>query len=86
MTTESTGTGKTLLIIAAVVIVAIIGYGILYAPDRRTDAQKIGDAINELPKGVDKATRQLEDRTPADKLEDAAQDAGNDLKKATNQQ
>jgi hypothetical protein len=84
MTTQSTG--KTLLIIAAVVIITIVGYGILYAPDRRTDGQKISDAIHELPEGVDKAARQLEDRTPADKLKDAATDAGNDIKKATNQQ
>ena len=78
--------GKVLLIVAAITVVAVVGYTVLYAPDTRTDGQKIGDAINELPNGVDKAARQLEDRTPADKLKDAASDAGEDLKKATNQQ
>ena len=68
------------------IVVAGIGYYILTAPDNRTAGDKIGDAINELPNGVDKAARQLEDRTPAEKLGDAAEDAGDDLKKATNQQ
>jgi hypothetical protein len=78
--------GKVMLIVAAITVVAVVGYTVLYVPDTRTDGQKIGDAINELPNGVDKAARQLEDRTPADKLQDAASDAGKDLKKATNQQ
>ena len=78
--------GKTLLIVAAITVIAVIGYTILNAPDTRTDGQKLSDAVHELPEGVDKAARQLEDRTPADKLEDAASDAGKDLRKATNQQ
>ena len=84
MTTQSTG--RTLLLIAIVAIVALIGYGIMYGPDGRTDSQKMSDAIKELPNGVDNSARQLEDRTPADKLVDAVEDVGNDLKKATNQQ
>lgn len=71
-------------IIAVIVVVA--AYTILNAPDRRDAGQKIADAIDELPNGLDKASRQLEDRTPGDKLSDAAKDAGNDIKKATNQQ
>jgi hypothetical protein len=35
---------------------------------------------------VCKAARQLESRTPGEKLDDAASDAGEDLRKATNQQ
>jgi hypothetical protein len=84
MTTQSLG--KNILIVAAVMVIMIIGYSVLYAPDQRSGGQKIGDAIDELPNGVDKAARQLEDRTPADKLKDAANDAGDDVKKATNQQ
>lgn len=84
MTTQSFG--KNLLLVAAVAVIAIVGYSVLYAPDRRSDGQKISDAVSELPNGVDKAARQLEDRTPADKLHDAAQDASDDVKKATNQQ
>jgi hypothetical protein len=78
--------GRNLMMTGLVVILAIIGFYVLNAPDRRSAADKMGDAISALPNGADKAARQLEDRTPGDKLSDAAQDAGNDLKKATNQQ
>lgn len=79
--------GKTMMTIGAVfvVVIAIIGLLILTTPDTRSPGDKIGDAINELPNGVDKAARQLEDRTPAEKLGDAASDAGDDFKKAINQ-
>ena len=78
--------GKFLVTIALFAVIGIVGYYILNAPDRRSDGQKISDAVSELPNGVNKASRQLENRTPADKLNDAAKDAGDDLKKATNQQ
>lgn len=78
--------GRNLLIIAIVAVLLLVGYSVLNAPDQRSGGQKISDAIDELPNGVDKAARQLEDRTPAEKLEDAAQDVGDDVKKATNQQ
>ena len=77
---------KFLPMALVVVVVAIVGYFILTAPDRRSGGEKVADAINELPNGVDKAARQLENRTPGEKLSDAAKDAGDDVKKATNQQ
>ena len=78
--------GRNLMMTGLIVILVIIGFYVLNAPDRRSAGDKIGDAMSELPNGVDKAARQLEERTPGDKLNDAAQDAGDDLKKATNQQ
>lgn len=78
--------GKNILIVCLVSVVGFVAYSVLNAPDRRSGGDKIGDAINELPNGVDKAARQLEDRTPGEKLNDAAKDAGDDLKKAANQQ
>jgi hypothetical protein len=78
--------GKFLLMAGVAVIVAVVGYTILNAPDRRSPGQKIGDAIDELPNGMEKASRQLEDRTPGEKLSDVAKDTGDDIKKATNQQ
>ena len=84
MTTHALG--KYLLILCLIVVVGLVGYSVLNAPDRRSAGDKIGDAVNELPNGVDKAARQLEDRTPGEKLDDAAKDAGDDLKKAINQQ
>lgn len=71
---------KVLMII---ILVAIIGIGVyvLNAPDRRSAGEKISDAVHELPNGVDKASRQLKDRTPGEKLGDAAKDVGDDIKK-----
>ncbi len=83
MTTQPQG--KFLAMAALAVIIGILGYYVLNAPDQRSAGDKIGDAIDELPKGVDKAARQLQDRTPGEKLEDAVEDAGDNLKKATNQ-
>lgn len=42
---------------ALAIAVGISGYYILNAPDQRSTGDKIGDAINELPNGVDKAVR-----------------------------
>ncbi len=67
--------GKFLLILCLVVVVGFIAYSVLYAPDTRTTGERIGDAID-----------QLDDRTPADKLNDAAEDIGDDIKKTTNPQ
>jgi len=84
MTAQSEG--KFLLLAGLAIIIVFISYSVLTAPDRRDAGQKISDAINELPNGVDKASRQLQDRTPGDKLNDAAKDERDDIKKATNQQ
>ena len=77
---------KILIIGAFIVVIGIVSFYVLNAPDQRSPGDKIGDAVNELPNGVDKAARQLESRTPGQKLDDAAKDAGRDLRKATNQQ
>ena len=69
-----------------VIIAVVIGFFVLNRPDQRTTVQKVGDAVNELPSGIDKAARQLEDRTPADKLNDAAKDTKEDVKKSLNYQ
>ncbi len=84
MNTNTSG-GK-FLIFVLVTLAVLVAYGVLNAPDKRSGGDKIGDAINELPNGIDKAARQLENRTPGDKLNDAAKDIGDDLKKATNQE
>jgi predicted LPLAT superfamily acyltransferase len=78
--------GKYGLFIGLAVLAGVLAYYVLTAPDRRSAGQKISDAVHELPEGTDKAARQLESRTPGEKLGDAAEDAGDDLKKATNQQ
>lgn len=77
---------KYLLILIVSALILLVGYYVMNKPDQRNAAQKIGDAVNELPNGVTKASRQLENRTPGDKLEDAAQDAKDSINKATNNQ
>ena len=74
---------KSLLALVAIVIVGALAWGLLTMPDRRSTGQKIGDAVDALPQGVDKAARQLEDRTPGEKLGDAVKDAGDDIKRNT---
>ena len=76
---------NVLMIIVLVIVVGIAAY-VLNAPDKRNPVQKLGDAIEQLPKGTDKAARELKDRTPGEKLGDAVKDEGDDVKKSTNQQ
>ena len=75
----------SMLIFAAVLVLGALSYYVLTTPDRRSAGQKIGDAVDALPDGMNKASRELENRTPAEKLGDAAKDIGKDIKKATNQ-
>ena len=70
--------------IIAVIILALLAYGALTMRDQRSTTDKIGDAIHELPQGADKAGRQLEDRTPGQKLGDTVKDAGDKIKENTN--
>lgn len=74
---------RSLIIAVVVIIVALVVYSVLTMPDRRNGFERVGDAIHELPQGPEKAARQLEKRTPGEKLGDAVEDAGEDLKRAT---
>lgn len=76
---------SVIAIVVLVLVVGVVGYYVLNAPDRRDSGQKISDAIDALPKGIDKASDQLKSRTPGEKLNDAAKDAGSDIKKSLNQ-
>ncbi len=71
---------KSLLWMVIVILVGVVAYYALNAPDQRNGVQKVGDAISELPNGPDKAARELKDRTPADKIDDSLKDAGDKLK------
>ena len=74
---------RNLLAILVVVALGLIVWGVMTMPDQRTTGQKVGDAVDALPQGVDKAARQLEDRTPGERLGDAVKDAGDDIKDKT---
>lgn len=65
---------RNLLIVVGIAVIGGLIYAVATMPDQRTTTEKVGDAIHELPKGVDKAGRELEDRTPGEKLGDAIKD------------
>lgn len=79
----SSSSGRNLLIAIVLLVAAVLVWGVLVMPDQRSTGQKIGDAVNALPQGVDKAGRQLENRTPGEKLGDAVKDTGDDIKNNT---
>ncbi|MFY9287426.1 MAG: hypothetical protein WAO98_02865 [Alphaproteobacteria bacterium] len=66
---------RNLLILVVVVVLGFLAYSAMQnAPDNRNAAERVGDAIHDLPKGVDKAADQLGDRSPAQKLGDKIED------------
>lgn len=67
---------RNVLAVLLLVLVAIAAVFYLNQPDRRTPGQKIGDAVDALPRGPNAAAKQLEDRTKGQKL-------GDKIKKAT---
>ncbi len=70
-------TNNSKSVLGIIVAALVIGGGLLYLnkPDQRNGFEKVGDAVKELPNGVDNAARELEDRTPAQKLKDDVKDA-----------
>jgi hypothetical protein len=66
---------KTLVTILIVAVVVLLGYMVLNQPDQRSAGEHIGDAVGKLDEGVDDAARELEDRTPAERIKDNINDA-----------
>lgn len=56
-------------------VIATFAYLVLTTPDTRSTGEKVGDAIGKLDEGVDDAARELEDRTPAERIKDDVEDA-----------
>jgi hypothetical protein len=77
---------KNLMMALIILVVVILGYVVLTTPDQRSTGQRIGDAIDALPEGPGKAARELEKRTPGEKLGDEVKDLGNDIKRSTDNQ
>ena len=70
------GCSKAMPVIIAIIVLALAGYGVykfMNKPDERTAVERVGDAIKQLPNGVDAASKQLEDKSATEKL-------GEDLK------
>lgn len=78
-------TSNVIVGLLVLLLLGLLAWTFLTTPDQRSTGQKIGDAFDALPQGVDKASRQLEDRTPGEKLGDSIKDAGDSVKEQTNQ-
>jgi len=67
---KSCGCRKAMPIIVLVLIV-LAGFGIhkfMNKPDERTAVERLGDAVKQLPNGVDAASKQLDDKSATEKL------------------
>jgi hypothetical protein len=58
-------------ILCGVALVVIAAIFLLNLPDNRSGTERVGDAVEALPQGVDKAGDQLKDRNPVEKAGDA---------------
>ncbi|MCC7305155.1 MAG: hypothetical protein IT558_02735 [Alphaproteobacteria bacterium] len=66
----------TIIIVTLLVLVlGFAAFNALNAPDTRSPGEKLGDAVDQLDNGVDNAARELEDRTPAERIKDDINDA-----------
>jgi len=75
MTNNPMNTSRNVIATLIILLLVLATYSALTMPDRRTATERLGDAIHDLPKGVDKAQEQLKDRTPTQKLGDSVRDA-----------
>jgi len=78
MATTNTGPGSSnpIIIILAVLVIAMLAIGVVYMmQDHRTGSERIGDAVQALPKGVDDAADKLGDQPPAKNVERNLDDA-----------
>ena len=78
------GRSSNTLVTLLIVIVVIAGaYYFLYGKDTRTGGQKLGDAVDTLgdTHSLGRASEELKDRSPAEKLGDAIKNKNEELKK-----
>jgi gas vesicle protein len=75
-------TNNKLILIGALALLAIGGYVVLNAPDKRTTAEKMGDAAEEIGEGFEDAADELggDDRTLGEKMSDSLSNAKDNLK------
>lgn len=61
--------------ILVLIVIGLVAYGAMTMPDQRSAGEKIGDAVTQMDEGLDDAARELEDRTPAERVSDEFEDA-----------
>ena len=68
---QSAGSANNgLLVVLVVAIIAIVAVAVIYLmQDNRSSSERVGDAIEAVPQGLDKAANQLGDQPPAKNVE-----------------
>jgi len=62
---------RGIYILCGIALLVIVAVFLLNMPDNRSGPERLGDAVEALPGGVDKAGDQLKDRNPVEKAGDA---------------
>ncbi len=76
---------KGLLVVLAVAIIAIAAVAVVYLmQDNRSSSERVGDAIEAVPDGLDKAANQLGDQPPAKNVERNLGDAEKKINEKVN--
>lgn len=77
---------RSMVILLVIIVVGALAWGVLSMPDKRTSGEKVGDAIGALPQGAGEAAEELGNRTPAERMGDAVDDATEQMQDNTNTQ
>jgi hypothetical protein len=73
---------RNLMALLIVAMIGVLAWNVLTMPDHRSTGQRVGDAIDALP-NVGKASNELQDRTPGQRLGDSIKDVGQNVKDTT---
>ncbi|BEV12301.1 hypothetical protein ATDW_27970 [Asticcacaulis sp. DW145] len=78
-TTTAPGKGtNSILILIGVAVIALLAVGAVFLmQDNRSGSERLGDAVEALPQGVDKAANELGDQPPAENIKRNAEKATN---------
>ena len=73
---------NNVLVVVLVLIIAVfgIGYYINYQEEHKTPGERIGKAVEELGDGIKDSSREMQDRSVGEKMEDAIDDAKEEMK------
>ena len=75
-TAAQPSSNNTAIIILAVLIIAALAVGAVFMlQDNRSGSERLGDAVEALPNGVDNAADKLGDQSPAENVQRNAEKA-----------
>ena len=84
-TIATQGSNNTAVVVLTILLVAILAVGAVYLmQDHRTGSERVGDAIETVPQGLDKAANQLGDQPPAKNVERNLGDAEKKISEKVN--